>query len=96
VQQVEQYLSISIYLFKMPYQLLSKNKEQKQKENRLVNPDQLQHLRRDLLRRAKVGLSSQTSRRKDRKDRTSIYQRWEANRRSTKHKIPWYAIRQIN
>jgi hypothetical protein len=67
VQQVEQYLSISIYLFKMPYQLLSKNKEQKQKENRIVNPDQLQHLRRDLLRRAKVGLSSQTSRRKDRK-----------------------------
>jgi hypothetical protein len=30
-----------------------------------VNSDQPQHLRRDLLRRAKVGLGSQTSRRED-------------------------------
>jgi hypothetical protein len=45
--------------------LLYTPKKQKQKENRKVNPDQPQHLRRDLLRHVKVGLGSQTSRRKD-------------------------------
>jgi hypothetical protein len=49
------------YLTNYHTSIKNKNKN----ENRLVNPDQPEHLRRDLLRRAKVGPSSQAGCRKD-------------------------------